>query len=249
VKLERIAELLEGVWGMAPREGKIVYEFIRDAKVRNVLELGFANGASTMYLAAAVDEVGGGSILTMDNQSARARKPNILDLMEKTGLGKYVTPVFADASYSWELMKLLEREVQPRFDFVFIDGAHTWEVDGLAFFVVDRFLRPGGWILFDDLEWTLGGGGMKDVPWVKELPVEQRGTPQIEKVFDLLVKRHPNYTNFRRYANWGWAQKKAEAGAEDATAAILDSTYDRMGAAARAGKFVNRVLHKIRTGR
>jgi len=60
---------------MAPREGKIVYEFIRDAKIRDILELGFANGASTMYLAAAVDEVGGGSILTMDNQSAKARSP------------------------------------------------------------------------------------------------------------------------------------------------------------------------------
>lgn len=249
MQLERITELLEGVWGMAPREGRIVYEFIRDAKVRDILELGFANGASTMYLAAAVDEVGGGSILTMDNQSARARKPNILDLMAKTGLGNYVTPGFAHASYTWELMKLLERKEPPRFDFVFIDGAHTWETDGLAFFIVDRLLRPGGWILFDDLEWTLGSGGMKDVPWVKELPEEQRHTPQIEKVFELLVKRHPGYVNFRRHANWGWAQKRPEAGEDDATAAILDSTYDRLGAAVRAGKFVNRVLHKIRTGR
>ena len=45
-------------------------------------------------------------------------------------------------------------EAGHKYDFCFIDGAHTWDTDGFAFCLVDRMLRPGGWIIFDDLNWT-----------------------------------------------------------------------------------------------
>ena len=38
----------------------------------------------------------------------------------------------------------------PIFDYVFIDGAHTWMLDALAFLLVDRLLRVGGYVDFDD---------------------------------------------------------------------------------------------------
>ena len=50
---------------------------------------------------------------------------------------------------------MLESADPPEFDFVFLDAGHTWDVTGFAFFLVDRLLRPGGWLLFDDLNWSV----------------------------------------------------------------------------------------------
>lgn len=44
-------------------------------------------------------------------------------------------------SYNWNLMRLLRDAPELRFDYVYLDGAHTWETDGLAFFLCDMLLK------------------------------------------------------------------------------------------------------------
>jgi len=58
-------------------------------------------------------------------------------------------------SYNWSLMKMLQKHSKPVFDYVFVDGAHTWNVDALTFFIVDKLLEIGGHIDFDDHGWSL----------------------------------------------------------------------------------------------
>ncbi len=119
-----------------------------------------------------------------------------------------MTPVFAGSSYTWELMRLLEQDPLPRFDFAYIDGGHTWDVSGFGFLLVDRLLAPGGWVLFDDLDWTLGGSpSMRKTDWVKALPEEERTTPQVRKVFEVLVRTHPDYIDVHEHGGWCWARK------------------------------------------
>ena len=210
-----VAEFLKEIPHMSPSQGKLIYDFIRSGGFQNILELGFAHGTSTCYMAAALDENGAGLITTIDNQSAKNRKPDIYTLLKQTELDNYVRPTFADTSYNWELMKIIERQTsqgvcQPIFDFCFIDGAHSWEVDGLAFLLVEKLLKPSGWILFDDLDWTYSlSAACKNIEWVKKLPEEQRTTPQVQRLFSLLVCQHPNFENFRIADGWGWVQKKA----------------------------------------
>lgn len=216
---------------MSPEQGKIIYDFVRSSGFQNILELGFAHGTSTCYMAAALDDNGSGLITTIDRQSAKDRKPDISTLLAQTKLNKYVKYIFADTSYLWELMKIIESQTiqgvcQPIFDFCFIDGAHSWEVDGLAFFLAEKLLQPGGWILFDDLNWTYSNSpSLKNLKWVNELPEEQRNTPQIEKVFSLLVYEHPSFENFRIADGWGWAQKKA---LEAETARNFNNPIDKL---------------------
>lgn len=209
-----VAKILKDVPFMSILDGKIIYDFIRKGGFQNILELGFGHGTSTCYLAAALDENKSGLITTMDNQLAKDRKPNIFTLLEKTNLNDYVKPIFADTSYTWELMKIIERQTiqgicKPIFDFCFIDGAHTWEVDGLAFFLVEKLLKPGGWILFDDLYWTFAKSpSLKNTKLVQEMPEDQKTTPQVERIFSLLVSQHQNFENIKIYKEWGWVQKK-----------------------------------------
>ncbi|MGH8903216.1 MAG: class I SAM-dependent methyltransferase [Egibacteraceae bacterium] len=179
-----------------------------------MLELGFAHGVSTCYLAAAVAANGGGSVLTFDNRTALVRSPSIAELLDHLELEAFVTPVFAERSYTWELMKLIEIHTRagmcrPAFDFCFIDGAHSWEVDGFAFFLVEKLLLPGSWMLFDDLDWTFATSpALGHTAMVRSMPIAERVTPQIGRVFDLLVRQHSNVDEFRMDGSWGWAHKR-----------------------------------------
>jgi transposase-like protein len=47
-----------------------------------------------------------------------------------------------------------DRDGKPGFDFCFLDGSHSWEVDGLAFYLVAGTMPVGGLFIFDDLDWS-----------------------------------------------------------------------------------------------
>lgn len=232
-RFDAVAAAVEGVLHMTPDQGRTIYDFVRAERPRQVLELGFAHGVSSCYIAAALEDAGGdGHLLTIDQQVARQRRPSIAELLRRCGLEHRVEAVYADTSYTWELMRLLRRPEPPRLGFVFIDGAHSWDVDGFAFCLVDRLLRPGGWILFDDLDWTYASSpSLKNADWVRALPAEQRTCPQIGAVFDLLVRTHPQYTNFRVEDGWGWAEKRAPQPASPATRApsLMGRLLRRLG--------------------
>lgn len=94
-------------------------------------------------------------------------------------------------------MKLLQQHTGPIFDYVFIDGAHTWNVDGLTFFLVDLLLRPGGYVDFDDYSWSLANSPSlrpSVFPLTAELYTsEQISVAQVSLIVDLLVKPNPRY--------------------------------------------------------
>lgn len=48
---------------------------------------------------------------------------------------------------------------------------------------------------------------MRNTEFVKNMPEDERTQPHVKKIFDLLVKTHPNYFNFRIEDGWGYAQK------------------------------------------
>ena len=80
---------------------------------------------------------------------------------------------------------------------------------GIDFFLADKLLKPGSWLLFDDLQWSF-----ENCPYWGELPATKAMTPdyrsalQVGDVFRYLVKQHPGYENCRVENNWGWARKK-----------------------------------------
>mgnify|MGYP000356764213 CR=1 FL=1 len=61
-------------------------------------------------------------------------------------------------SYSWTLARMLREcrtlQVDGLFDFVFLDGAHSFHHDAPAALALKDLLKPGGYLLFDDYDWT-----------------------------------------------------------------------------------------------
>ncbi len=204
MKPEDVKEILQNLPYMTLEQGKELTAFLHRQKLTKVLELGFFHGVSSCYFAAAMQEVGGDPIVTVDLLSARDRSPNIEELLARCGLGDHAEFHYEPISYNWRLMKLIE-DGRRRFDFCFIDGGHDWYNTGFAFFLVDKLIEPGGWILFDDLDWTMEH---VDKPWAQRRPAEERTTPQVRKVWELLVKQHPDYDDFHEQGRWAFARKR-----------------------------------------
>ena len=183
---------------------------IEEYNVTNILELGFAHGVSTSYMAATLGRLNNnGTITSIDKIHSKDRIPNVYTLLKSVKEENRVNVYFEPTSYTWRLMKFLEEDPTPRFDLCYLDGAHSWFVDGFAFFLVDKLLKPGGWIIFDDMNWTYDTSPTnKNLDFVKNMPEDERTIPHVAKVFNLLVKTHPDYHNFKVTKQWGYAQKK-----------------------------------------
>jgi len=202
-----VRDLIDGVPHMRPAAGRKVYNFVIENRCHEILELGTYHGVSTCYLAAAVDELGHGRVVTIDRRQALKLDPTVLDLAGRTGLEHVIDARFADRSFTWELKKMLEAPQPDQFDFIFLDAGHVWDTTGFAFFLADRLLRPGGWLLFDDLEWTINASkSVRNAPWVRDYSEDERNTKQIRAVVDLLVATDPRY-EVTIEDNWGWARK------------------------------------------
>lgn len=216
MKFEAVRAQLDGIPFTPSEWAEVLYKFIIAEKPAECLELGFAHGVSSCYIAAALEELGRGHLTSVDLLSAvEWQEPRIEELLLKTGLQEYVTVVRERTSYNWFLKKKIEQNsssnnCQPIYDFCFIDGAKNWTIDGLAFFLVDKLLKPDGWILFDDLRWTYGSTATTQTDGIshRQMGEDELHTPHIELIYRLLVLQHPDYSEFRIQSDWwAWARK------------------------------------------
>ncbi|TMC01342.1 MAG: class I SAM-dependent methyltransferase, partial [Chloroflexi bacterium] len=152
-----------------------------------------------------------GLVTTIDRRTG----PDVRPLLARAGLDRFVDAIRAEHSYTWELMRLIEAHTvggrcRPPFDLCFVDGAHSWDTDGFAFFLVEKLLRPGGWIVFDDLDWAYANAtdlAPPDAELAALMSGEARSTTQVSRVFELLVRQHPAMDVVRVYGRRGWARK------------------------------------------
>lgn len=96
-------------------------------------------------------------------------------------------------SYNWSLMEVMRTHEKPIYDYVFLDGAHTWHHDALAFFLADRLLKPGGFIDFDDYNWVMEKSKAVGPQAAKHFPAAQLKVPHVKLVVELLVRREGRY--------------------------------------------------------
>lgn len=214
---ETVAKHVEGIPFMSPSHGRRVYEHVRRARPAAVLELGTAHGVSAAYMAAALAANGDGRLVTVDH-SAAAFVPPPEEVLERAGVADRVTVVRRHSSYNWFLKEEVQRRsdaagnCEPEYDLCYLDGSKNFNIDGLAVVLVEKLLRPGGWLLMDDLEWTYRqnrwelpeGNGHPLGP----LSESEQTTPHLRAVFELIVKPHPGFDRFVVEDEWyGWARK------------------------------------------
>jgi predicted O-methyltransferase YrrM len=211
VSYDAVARAVAGIPFMSPEQGRIVHDHVVRTGARDVLELGTAHGVGAAYLAAA-----GASVTTVDFAGS-AYDPAPEDVLARAGVADRVTVVRRFSSYTWWLKeRVAERSdahgnVAPLYDFVYLDGAKNWTIDGLAVVLVEKLLRPGGWLLLDDLDWTYAQDPRREATdgiVHRELSEPERTQPHLRAVFELIVAQHPSFTELKVQDEWwGWARK------------------------------------------
>jgi predicted O-methyltransferase YrrM len=206
--ISRVQSVVGKLPYMRARQAEKLQELIVRHELRQCLELGFYHGVSSAYFAEIIRDAFGkrGHLTTIDRLHVLNLSPNVEQLLNQLGLSKYVTVYAEERSFTWRLMHLIEENPAPVFDFAYLDAGHTWDVTGFGFLLVDRLLRPGGWIALDDLNWTHAASPALAAQSSK-LPEKERVTPQVRKVWELLVQRHPCYGEFREDGQYGLARK------------------------------------------
>jgi|GEM_PF-6230486 len=122
-------------------------------------------------------------------------------------------------TYSWTLFEMLERGEQ--FDVIYVDGHHTFYIDLPAILLADKLLKPGGYLLLDDIPWSLSflkANMMRSLSqWYfyrsmykfSDYTQKQQSLPHIKMIADELLVNRGGYTKDATLSlpNW-WALRK-----------------------------------------
>ena len=169
--------------------------FLASTESRTIAEIGVDQGATSEAILTWLD--GRGVLHLFDFEDTLSR---VAKRLRAKGLTNFVTHGNSRRildSYNWSLMKLLQDSPAPLFDYVYLDGAHTWAIDAPAFFLVDLLLPPGAYIDFDDYDWTIDGSptvNPRVYPRMREMYTdEQMHTMQVASIVELLVRRAGRY--------------------------------------------------------
>lgn len=170
-------------------------EFLKTTDARVVGEIGTYLGHTAEQIARVLD--GQGELHIFDFEE---RVDDVVAKLAALGYRNVVSHGSSHRSfdsYNWSLMKLIRDHPEPIFDYVLLDGSHTWNHDGFAFFLIDRLLKPGGYLDVDDYAWTLGNSRtmMPSVfPATRKLYTdEQIDTAQVSLIVNLLIRRDQRY--------------------------------------------------------
>jgi len=211
LSVEEVCAQLSNAPYMTLEQAHRITSFIKTERLSSVLELGFYHGVSTCYIANAVAEFDG-KVVAIDKERGRTMDPNVEQLLGRIGQRDRVEIYYEKTSYLWRMMRFLEQQPTQRFDLCYLDGAHNWFVDGFAFYLVDKLLKPGGWIILDDLDFCYDNShAMRGTDALAAMPKEERECLQLRKVWELLIKTQPGYGNFREESNWAFAQKISDS--------------------------------------
>lgn len=173
----------------------VTLDFFSRTAAQSVAEIGIYEGDTSLALANLLG--GRGELHLFDFQD---RVEAVVARLKSAGHSNVVghpNSSLEHDSYNWSLMKILRDSPSVRFDYVFLDGAHTWGTDALAFLLVDRLLSVGGHVDFDDYDWTLAASPSLNPSafprTAARYTAEQMETPQVRLIQDLLVRPDGRY--------------------------------------------------------
>jgi hypothetical protein len=181
--------------------GSATYSFLRQVFAGGlpsgfgIAEVGVWHGDTSVLLAELLPDDGFLHIFDYD-PIVQSTKRRLADA-GYTNVSAFGCSMKSRDSYNWSLMKLIASNPLPIYDYIFLDGSHTWDIDGLAFLLLDRLLKPGGFMDFDDYGWTMADSPTLNPtvsPHILDwFTAEQIQTPHVALIVELLAKRDNRY--------------------------------------------------------
>ncbi|QTT88959.1 O-methyltransferase [Pseudomonas chlororaphis] len=164
---------LKDLWLPVSREtGGLLYMLARSTRARYIVEFGTSFGISTLHLAAAIRDNGGGRLIGSEFEASKVERAR-QHLLEG-GLADLVEIREGDA------LKTLAVDLPESIDLLLLDGAKALYADILA--LVESRLRPGALIVADNTDYCPDylarvrspGSGYLSVPFGDDVELSMR---------------------------------------------------------------------------
>lgn len=135
-------------------KGITLYNIIKNTGAKNTLEIGMAYGLSTLFILQALRDGDIGNIVNRNIGKHMAIDPMEHTIWKSIGTLNVKRAGFEDifqfhGLHSHIVLPNLLAK-QEKFDFIFIDGNHTFDYALVDFFYSDKLLKVGGYVLVDD---------------------------------------------------------------------------------------------------
>ncbi|CAB3678636.1 MAG: O-methyltransferase [Achromobacter sp.] len=128
---------------VSPETGTLLYMLARSTQARSIIEFGTSFGISTLHLAAALRDNGGGRLITTEFEPSKVARAS--ENLAEAGLADLVELRQGDA------LQTLAAGLPERIDLVLLDGAKALYSDVLA--LLESRLRPGALIVADNADY------------------------------------------------------------------------------------------------
>ncbi|MGY4817245.1 O-methyltransferase [Pseudomonas chlororaphis subsp. piscium] len=164
---------LKDLWLPVSREtGGLLYMLARSTRARHIVEFGTSFGISTLHLAAAIRDNGGGRLIGSEFEASKVQRA-YQHLLEG-GLADLVEIREGDA------LKTLAVDLPESIDLLLLDGAKALYANILA--LVESRLRPGALIVADNTDYCPDylarvrspGSGYLSVPFSDDVELSMR---------------------------------------------------------------------------
>ena len=123
--------------------GRQLYMLARSTQTQNIVEFGTSFGISTLHLAAALQDNGGGRLITTEFETSKAARAR--ENLTAAGLIALVEIREGDA------LQTLRQDLPETIDLLLLDGAKALYPDILG--LVEKRLRPGAFIVADNADY------------------------------------------------------------------------------------------------
>ncbi|VVD84509.1 methyltransferase [Pandoraea capi] len=136
---------LKDMWLPVSREtGTLLYMLARSARAQHIVEFGTSFGISTLHLAAALRDNGGGRLIGSEFEPGKVAKAR--EHLMEAGLADLVEIREGDA------LKTLATDLPETIDLLLLDGAKALYPDVLA--LIESCLRPGALVVADNADFS-----------------------------------------------------------------------------------------------
>lgn len=140
--LEFYGRLRDAPLAVSRATGTLLYMLARAANARNIVEFGTSFGISTLHLAAALRDNGGGRLITTEFESSKVARAR--ENLTAGGLIDLVEIREGDA------LRTLRADLPETVDLLLLDGAKGLYPEILA--LLEHRLRPGALVVADDAD-------------------------------------------------------------------------------------------------
>ena len=136
---------LKDLWlAVSPETGTLLYMLARSSGARVIIEFGTSFGISTLYLAAALRDNGGGRLITTEFEPSKVTRAR--DNLTAGGVIDLVEIRAGDA------LQTLRTDLPQQIDLLLLDGAKALYPEILG--LVESRLRPGAFIVADNADYS-----------------------------------------------------------------------------------------------